>query len=50
MYRQSWLSVTVSGFAMNSRSHYSVNSVEDMNTWDFGSSLDFLATTNSDWA
>ena len=49
MYRQSWLSVTVSGFAMNSRSHYSVNSVEDMNTWDFGSSLDFLATTNSDW-
>lgn len=48
-YRQDWISVTASGFAMNSRTRYTVNSKENMNTWDFGSSFNFLATTKSDW-
>lgn len=48
-YRNDWFSATATGFAMNSRSSYSINSMEDMNTWDFGSSLNLLATTKHAW-
>lgn len=49
MYRQDWLSITAMGFAMNSRSHYSIDDSNDMNTWDFGTDFEFLATTGNEW-
>ncbi len=49
VYRQNWLSLTAMGFAMNSRSYYSIDSSNDMDTWDFGVNFEFLATTGNDW-
>lgn len=49
MYRQDWLSVTAMCFAMNSRSRYSFDSSNNMNTWDFGTNMEIIATTPKNW-
>lgn len=44
-YRQDFLSLSAMGFASHSLSHYTVDSFNDVNTWDFGIDFEEILTT-----
>ncbi len=48
-YKLDNLSLTLMGFAMNSRTRYSLDNTADMNTWDFNASGEILYTTKHNW-
>lgn len=48
-YKLDNLSLSLMGFAMNSRTKYSLDKTADMNTWDFNATGELLFTTRHDW-
>lgn len=48
-YKLDNLSLSLMGFAMNSRTRYSLDKTADMNTWDFNTTGELLFTTRHNW-
>ncbi|MCR5018387.1 MAG: TonB-dependent receptor family protein [Bacteroidales bacterium] len=48
-YKLDNLSLSLMGFAMNSRTRYSLDKTADMNTWDFNITGELLFTTRHSW-
>ncbi len=48
-YKLDNLSLSLTGFATNSRTRYSLDKTADMNTWDFNASGEILFTTMHNW-
>ena len=48
-YKLDNLSLSLMGFAMNSRTKYSLDKTADMNTWDFNATGEILFTTRHNW-
>lgn len=48
-YKLDNLSLSLMGFATNSRTRYSLDKTADMNTWDFNTTGELLFTTRHNW-
>ncbi len=48
-YKLDNLSLSLMGFATNSRTRYSLDKTADMNTWDFNATGELLFTTKHNW-